>query len=1147
MRKTRQGILLYSPTDIVRFLESPYASWMERFYLEHPELVSPDEDSEELKLIADEGLRHEARFLEQLRSDGRHVTQIAQSAGSMRETREAMTRGDEVIFQAHVAADGFAGYADFLAMAESRDGYEVWDTKLARSPKPSYLIQLCCYAEIIEKMGCVRPSVLRVVLGNGEFRTFRTADYFYAYLEAKRGFLDQMNAFDPENPPTPDPRADHGRWASHASRQLIASDHLVQVAGITSGQIKKLEAAGVTTLAALADTPLESVTKLNQETFERLRHQARLQMATRNRQSEEPMPVRPAYEILPHSQDTAPGGLELMPPSSPNDIYFDLEGYPLAGQGQGLEYLFGATYLDASQSPQFIDWWAHSQEEEKVAFEAFVDWAYARWVDDPSMHIYHYAPYEITAMKRLMGQYATREQEVDDLLRNGVFVDLYQVVRQGVRLGEDSYSLKKVERLYMDSRDGDVQTAAASIVFYARWIESGEPDDWQNSAVLTQIRDYNREDCDSTWMLAEWLRARQEENGISWRPTNDHVEAPLPTVLPEAVIERQQLALSLLESAHGADTEDSQISTLLAHLLEYHRREDKPVWWSMFERCGMTHEELVEDSDCLGDLRRTGDSPVSIKRSTGFWYAFDPTQDTKLAEGDSAIMAPGREAKLSIATLDSENGRVLLKLGNASLAKKLDGVVPDRLSLIPDEFVNPEPMPTSVRAIAEHWHQHRELPESLRHLLLRLAPINGDESLVADDEQPHLAAVRVAAQMDGATLCIQGPPGTGKTFTGANVIVDLLARGKNVGVVSNSHKAVLNLLDECEDQSPGLVGLKCGGGGSDPLFEQAPGLRYVSSSSAAVDQYSGGLIAGTAWLFAREDMVNRLDYLIVDEAGQVALANLVAMSRSATSIILMGDQMQLAQPVKVSHPGDSGQSALNYYLDGHATIPADLGIFLPETRRMRPEICGVISDAVYEGRLTAHRSTLESEIPGVAAGIAFDPVEHDGNVQESDEESERVARLVDELLGRPYRENGEPSRLLSLDDILIVAPYNRQVRNLQSRLPTGARVGTVDKFQGQQAAVVIVSLAASPGEFGSRGLKFLLDKNRLNVALSRAKCRAILVADPRIAASGFGSIDDMAKVNLFSRISGSLRGSKGGSGSDSDSAITSAWRANLLA
>ena len=303
-------------------------------------------------------------------------------------------------------------------------------------------------------------------------------------------------------------------------------------------------------------------------------------------------------------------------------------------------------------------------------------------------------------------------------------------------------------------------------------------------------------------------------------------------------------------------------------------------------------------------------------------------------------------------------------------------------------------------------------------------------------------------------------------------------------------------------------------------------LSPKCQSEEAAQIYTAGLIAGTAWLFAREDMKERLDYLFVDEAGQVSLANLAGMSRCAKNIVLMGDQMQLEQPIQGTHPGESGQSALNYYLQDHATIPDTLGIFLGVSYRMNPDICRFISDMAYEGRLQAapENQAQRLALPADGAklvrqdcGIVFSPTEHDGNTQGSDEEVARIAEIVTELLGRSLTDRDGKTRRLTLLDILFVAPYNMQVRKLQERFPD-ARVGAVDKFQGQEAPVVIISMCSSAGEFGSRGLEFLLDKNRVNVAISRAQTVAIVVGDPRIATTAASTVEQMEKLNLFCKL-----------------------------
>ena len=282
------------------------------------------------------------------------------------------------------------------------------------------------------------------------------------------------------------------------------------------------------------------------------------------------------------------------------------------------------------------------------------------------------------------------------------------------------------------------------------------------------------------------------------------------------------------------------------------------------------------------------------------------------------------------------------------------------------------------------------------------------------------------------------------------------------------------------------------------------------------------VVGGTAWLFSRPELAGKFDYLFVDEAGQFCLANAVGVGLAAKNLVLVGDQMQLAQPVLGTHPGESGQSALNYLLAGHATIPPEMGIFLGQTWRLHPDICRFISEAVYDGRLHSHSSTASYRITNNGglvskpAGILFIPVTHEGNSQCCDEETEVIEQLVQELLScHVYEKNDGRPRKLTLDDILLVAPFNMQVRMLKKKLGPTAKIGSVDKFQGQEAHVVIVSMCSSTLEDSPRGAEFLLDPNRLNVAVSRAKTLAIVVGNPNLVAARCGSVREMELANLF--------------------------------
>ena len=353
----------------------------------------------------------------------------------------------------------------------------------------------------------------------------------------------------------------------------------------------------------------------------------------------------------------------------------------------------------------------------------------------------------------------------------------------------------------------------------------------------------------------------------------------------------------------------------------------------------------------------------------------------------------------------------------------------------------------------------------------------------------------------------------------------MLKRGMRIAVASSSHKAIHNLLAAVEKVAleEGFVfqGAKKGTAGDSDTQFQGQFFRNVNSAEEVSPEDQ--LVAGTAWLFSRESFDQAFDYLFVDEAGQVALANLVALGTCARNLVLLGDPMQLGQPTQGVHPGHSGESGLEYLLQERATVPADRGVFLPTSWRMAPSLCRFISDAVYDGRLEPeranHRQKLvltEAADPALMeAGIRFLPVAHQGNSQQSAEEVERIHALFQSLLEQDFVDRQGVQRRIGLEDILVVAPYNMQVNLLRQTLPAGARVGTVDKFQGQEAPVVIVSMATSSQDDLPRDIAFLFSKNRLNVAISRAQCLAVVVASPRLLTVNCATVEQMALVNLM--------------------------------
>jgi uncharacterized protein len=1013
MKKTSTAELVYSPSDLVCYLASPFASWMDRYFLENPGVVTPDEYTDDQRLIVQTGEAHEHAILEELRLSPAGVIEIREAdvalAGA--KTLSAIQAKSPVIYQAALHSGPFAGFADFL-MLDGTERYQVWDTKLSRHPKPHYAIQLCCYSEMLADMVQVPASDrFGVILGTKEPVEFRLEDFVHYYRHIKQAFLDMQAGFTGrlEDRPEPLPRADHGRWTSYAEQFFQEEDHLVRVAGITVGQIKKLNKASITTVVQLARASGMIIPRLEQKSLERLSSQAWLQCRTMEERVQNP-DAPPHYELLPHiGVNGEPVGLAALPPEDPADVFFDMEGYPLASGG--LEYLFGICLWNANtRSYDFFDWWAHDREEEKRAFEEFVDWVFDRWKRHPTMHIYHYAGYEVSTVRRLSTRHDSRQDEVDELLRNEIFVDLYQIVRKGVRIGENSYSIKSVERLYRPKRDTKVATGADSIVQYSRWIESKEPRDWNKSPILKAIRDYNEDDCRSTAQLCRWLRETARQHSIPTIQQRSVVTPIERSELPPEVLTRQDMARELRQLKDAS-------SVVLADVLDFHRREQKPMWWRMFDRADALPEERRDDPGCIEGIEADGPC-VTDKRSLAQAYRFDPSQECKLGQGDAVRFVHNLDAAFTISEIDAAAGILKLRISKKQLEEGCAGVFPEQGSLVAYEFVKPDPIPDALAAVAAD-HMSGQLHAPIAALLERRPPTT---PMQQNGESTIQAAKRITRIMSGRCLVIQGPPGTGKTYAASRVIAALLAAGKTIGIASNSHKAVVNLMLACGEAARELgrelQGIKVGGEEDVRLSQSNPGVRYVANSADARVAYRVGVVGGTAWLFSRLDWNGVLDFLFIDEAGQVSLANAIAMSRCAKNLVLLGDQMQLEQPIQGSHPGDAGLSVLQYALKDmrtsapdapvfHAVVPPDYGLFLGESHRMHPMVCRFISESMYEGRLFSHPGCGRQRIELGSGpqrfitrenGIVLSPVQHDGNIQQSDEEVERAKAIYQELL-----------------------------------------------------------------------------------------------------------------------------------------------------
>jgi len=620
--------IFFSPSDLITFLESNFASHMERSLLENRSqkilIDSKDLFLEQMQL---KGYEHEEAFLASLISDGKNVIEI-KSAGSevmLLQTKEAMVKGVEVIAQAYLQLNNFGGIADFLVKVPGKSllgdyHYEVWDTKLSKKMKPYFVIQLCCYAEMLENQQGVKPKKVAIVLGDKKIIHLRLQDYFGYYSLLKSSFISFHFNWKKDNQPDPADSKTHGRWSQYAMKILEDRRHLSLIANITRTQIKRLEGVGINTIDDIANSSLKLIPKLSQEVLERLKAQAEIQILSEGKD-------KPSYKVLPHNSERSLG-LSLLAPHSDLDIFFDIEGYPhIEG---GLEYLWGAAYFNELGERKFKDFWGHNAEQEKKAFSDFVDWIFTRWRNDPSLHIYHYGSYEVTALRRLMGSTGIKEYEVDTLLRNEVFIDLYNVVRNGILIGEPSYSIKNVEHIYREKRDTEVASGGDSIVVYEEWRANPDGTNWETSKVLNAIRDYNIDDCNSTQELTEWLRSEQLLHKIDYSRTSLE-DAKIDDGKEET--DTTQLRDKLLEIAMSEpDERKKAVTQNLAWLLEFHNRENKPTWWRLFDRLGLTEIDLYDDMECLVGLQRTSREPFldgpRVRHKT-FEYSFDKNQPIK--------------------------------------------------------------------------------------------------------------------------------------------------------------------------------------------------------------------------------------------------------------------------------------------------------------------------------------------------------------------------------------------------------------------------------------------------------------------------------------------------------------------------------------
>lgn len=1096
-----EGALRLSASDLMRFKGCRHATTLDLRLIEIGDL-KPGGDSAEAELLQKQGDEHELAFLEKLKADGRSVVEIQKDGipleESVRLTLEAMKAGPDIIFQGALLDGAWGGYSDFLERVERPSNfgawsYEVVDTKLKRKPDPKHVLQLCLYSDLIAKVQGLAPDAAHLQLGDGSRFTVRLSEVS-SYARHARRMLETFLVERPETRSEPVSACGLCRWSDRCAEQWEAEDSLALVAGISRSQRQKLEAIGITTMAALAIRD-DRVPKMAVETQRKLVSQARLQSARR-------AGGPPSFEL----RDVEPGkGFGLLPAPDEGDVFYDIEGDPYFPGG--LEYLHGVWYRENGDWA-FRAFWAHTREDEGRSAADLLAFLVDRMRRHPNAHIYHYANYEIAALRRLTAQHRTGEAAMDQLQREQRFIDLFKVVSGAMVASEKGYSIKDLEAFYMEKRAADVATAGASVVFYEEWRHTGE------QRLLDEIHDYNRTDCISTQLLRDWLVRDVRAVGMPWAALG---EVPEGGSLSNVEAEDDEIAFLRARLQPVRDRLGDRVADLLLDLSQFHKREDKPTYWAIFDRLAQESEELLDDLECIQGLEAVTEPVQVTKQSYERTYRF-PQQETKLRAGKSPCVKPAAMPEdINLRSIDHDTNTLVLRRSTAK------GPLPDRLDLLPPRPLRNNVLKDAVAAVTEEIIANSGRVPAIEDLLTRSRPrfVNGmrvDGVIPADGDLPGDTSQAIAA-MAGSILAIQGPPGTGKTYVSALSIVDLVRAGKRVAVSSNSHKAIGNLLEAVADRAS-VEGVNCRvvqKASDDGDDDAHPGIVFVSDNDAP-EIASAHVVGATAWHFARYG-APAFDYLIVDEAGQVSIANILAMARSARNIVLVGDPMQLPQPLQGNHPGDSGRSCLEYLIDGHRVVPNDRGVFIPVSRRMHPQICGFISTAVYEGRLrsddASSKQRLVSRAGADLVGAGMRAVTHLGRSQVSSEEIDAIAAHISEIEGATYRDRDGRERAVGYADILVVAPYNAQVNALRIALPNSVRVGTVDRFQGQEAPVCLVSMTTSSGEELPRDIAFLFSLNRINVAVSRAQVAAIVFASPLLLETPCRTIEEMALVNAL--------------------------------
>ncbi|TKJ27865.1 TM0106 family RecB-like putative nuclease [Blastococcus sp. CCUG 61487] len=1162
---TIDGAVVYSATDLLTWRGCAHASRLDALALTDAELRAWRDAQKRLAADAGSGFpppanlrgdEHEQAMLDRLISEGRSVVDIPRPSGShglpaaARATERALRDGVDVVYQAALVDGPWFGYADFLVRVDGAPSalgdwsYEVRDTKLARRPSAGALLQMAHYGAILEQLQGAPPPRLVVWLGTGEEFSWPYGDAL-PYLEELRARFLAFHAAPPETVADPVDACEGCTWSVRCDEEWGPED-LRHVHRLTRRQRALLREAGIRTVADLARASDQARPgAIGEATFARLRGQAAAQAG-----------ADPFVLIRPQPRDA---GVVGTPAPHPLDIYFDLEGDPFAALPT-LDYLWA--FCGADQ--RYEHRWAHDVEQEREAFLWFLDELRKREAQGGEWRVYHYNSYEVTALTRIAEAWPNPEEgarllaEVQHLVETR-FDDLYRRVESALRVQGGSTSLKYVEKLAGYDRSGvaaSVARADESIEAYEAYLRATDED--ERAELLDGIRSYNEHDVKATRAVHLWLRGLAsaladgdllDEVEDEWTPSDD----VLRRIESTAELQSRLRAAATTAEAAGRPLPSGVSVTgarMLAELLEWHRREfvvayqdhrrlkewaagadgqdlaDAPAvppQWAELngEPAPVTRVRRgTEHESCLVDVvAGRVHPPVTGRKNEALLREYRCRPGAwKLRAGDRVVEAvpsgdDGKAVTLELQDFDAAAGTFTVKRGKT----------PPPGPYVATPFIDPPVVWESLMRLGESALLAEPEPPAVTGLRLldRELPIAAGVMGPLPGEEAGDRARRLLGELTGGVLPVQGPPGTGKTWLAARLVLDEIdraaARGEaaSIGVVANSHRVIDHLLEGIAElvADRGMdVGVAHIG---KPEQVSAAGVACLTDGGKAlapwlVDQRAAGrpaVLGATKFGWARADAARCLDLLVVDEAGQVSLADALAVVQASARAVALGDPQQLASPIQASHDELVEVSLLEHLAHGAPVLPDHVGVFLDVTRRMHPAVCDVVGTLAYEGALTAHSTAAARSLVGpdlvvaghrvpLEPGVVWLPTDADEVAQ-----ADVAAGLVRLLTERARVTDGTSTTRLTSDDILVVAPHNAHVNRIRAALAAVVpdarpedRVGTVDKFQGREAHVVVFAQGRPAEEPGD--VPFLYEVNRINVALSRARLLAIVVAHP---------------------------------------------------